>query len=121
MTYSTPKSSLQGIYRAGLISSIKPAGPFYMGIKCKRDQQDTIKYSIILLLTMPKWEYMVLEFQPTGFGLRIPSVIELNTLGDLGWKISASGGLGGYSDHANPFGIKTIPGTGWIILMREKI
>lgn len=67
---------------------------------------------------MPKWEYKVLEFQPMAFGLRIPSVIELNKLGDQGWKISASGGLGGFHDHSNH---RNNSSAGWIILMREKI
>ena len=58
---------------------------------------------------MQKWEYKVLKFWPNDAG-SMPSDDSLNQLGEQGWKISASGGMGRETD-----------GYGWIILMREKI
>jgi hypothetical protein len=58
---------------------------------------------------MQKWEYKVLKFWASNAD-SIPSDDRLNQLGEQGWKISASGGMGRETD-----------GYGWIILMREKI
>ena len=66
---------------------------------------------------MQKWEYKVLKIQPFGSSPAMPNVIELNKLGSQGWKISASGGMGGYAQQTSLGGV---PSYGWIILMREK-
>ena len=57
---------------------------------------------------MQKWEYKVIQFGPSNWE-NMPSEDSLNQLGEHGWKISASGGMGRETD-----------GYGWIILMREK-
>jgi len=65
---------------------------------------------------MQKWEYKVLKIEPAVGFSKIPNEFELNKLGSQGWKISASGGMGGYAQQSSLGGS---PSYGWIILMRE--
>ena len=65
---------------------------------------------------MQKWEYKVLKIEPSGSFSKGINEFELNELGRQGWKISASGGMGGYAAQTSFGGV---PSYGWIILMRE--
>lgn len=66
---------------------------------------------------MQKWEYKVLKIEPTANFSKMPNEFELNKFGSQGWKISASGGMGGYANQTSFGGVSSF---GWIILMREK-